>query len=1117
MPLGEHPSTYMIEEGSYFGKGGALVTKLGTLNTGTIMTSGEQVVGAAKWVEKNRIVYLIYSDLGDHAIAYYDIAQNIHVKMCTIVDANFDPNYPVRHCEVIDNVLWWTDGKDEGYYDDNGVRLFNPPFRLNLQRVEDGEYSSYNLQTIDVIKYPSPFSPTYEYATTTSYASNFLKNKLFQFRVLYVYEDGEESAWSPISRLNILQDAGFINGSYLPTPQDNVIRLNFNTGDETVKKIKLAVSVNKGQFGVFKTLDKDIEGIPSDDDYSLSYSGNTSFDPIPLDAKNYDNVPQTAVCFNKLVSEICYTNITRGYDRLEPNIVVDYPITEIPYYRIGAHSINIDRVTNLLMRLSWEDANGSDLLNISVGDYYTFQIRISDTINANINMAYTITQNDYAFAYSLPTPQEGRDYLMDVIGNAFLSQINTSVPGAATGLMAGSDFEVTFVLAHNILGDLPQDGLRPLRRQNTAKTLKKGVIYKWYIQYYDRANRDGTALTTTAMQVRVPYVTDQDLSSLSYDGAPYKVNARISINHFPPIWATHYQILVAKDNGISSFMQTTIIAAAILEDGSFRFSLQDAYSIINKGATINHQIQKGDIVRFLQNGVGDSESPAPLNYIRNYFECEVLNFEISGGEGGTMAIYVQRFDLSLIGWNSERGIHVEIYTPTRDSDVEQIFEVGEEYEIRAFNTSACRHKGNVQDQTDTLPAIIDVDYGDVYIRQRMLGTGYAFPQNVAYWYCEDPHYSDYYISNFNNRGRIGIEDVNAKNDRYNLSVHGGKAIRETNINNLSSFELGDNTQEYDTQYGYVTICLVDGKTLKVLQPLKETSVYLNASYVVNADGESASPAFSNKVFGGYRPYEGTFGCSNAGLAVLIPKKGIFYYDSINLEFIYSINNGQERVSLNGYLKGTLDFSEIEQGDNSASYSFVESEYGKVGMNVRSDNGGKTITFNYEKMRFMCEHESKSVWGYQNLGDVLVAFNQDLNTYLYNQVGSFDFHDTLVSSHVWVVSNVSPEQMKRFKSISVQGLNAWQVETFSDENATYINSQTRMLFSAFKLLEGAWYSQYRKVLNTYPSKSEEYNLINGRDLRAYAIANRLSCVPAIEGENDVSLVVVESIPSELITQ
>ena len=1121
IPLGEHQILSMIEDGRYYGRGGSLVCKRGTSDIGTILTAGEIVIGTAKWIERNRIVYFVYSDEGAHFIAFYDFTTQSHTKLISVLESGFDPNYPILHAEVIDNILWWTEGKFEGFYD-NGLPLHTPPFRLNLERAENGEYgTNADLQTIDVIKYPSPYSPTWIYQSFPALNYNYLRGKLFQFRIQYVYEDGEESAWSPISRLNLPSSAGFINNGDEPFADQNVLRIEFNTGHITATQIKIAVSVNQGQFGIFKTLDKVIEGIPSEDTYVLTYTGDTSYQAVELDTRNYDNVPLVSACMSKLVNEISYTNIIRGYDRLLPDIEIEYPISELEGYKLNVLRMDVEKPIVTQMRLKWSTASGSDALQVQEGDYYTFQLRLNNSPNSlNITLAYYVNETDIIDIYAAPTPQDGRDILMERIGDAYLVIINSFLTIPATGGMVGFNYEINFDLTNAIIGDLPNAGLRPQRLQNTQRTLKKGGKYKWYIQYYDRGNRDGTAITSQAMEARVPFVTDQDVSSLSYAGAPYKVNARLTINHYPPDWATHYQILVSKDNGITDFQQTTVTHVQVLDDGNYRLTIQNTYEQANRGAVINHQIKKGDRVRFMSSGIGNTDSPTPVNYLQNYFECEVLEYQAGEGVDNAPAVYVQRFDLSLIEWNDRNAIQLEIYTPSIDSDVERIFEIGEEYPILNATTDTRYHGGNTQDQTGSLPAILDLDYGDAYIRTRQLGTGYDFPQNVFYFYCEDYNYSDYFKSDYNSRGRVAIENVNAKTDRLNISVHGGKYLRANNtsdINNMSRFEFGDNTQEYDSQFGFVTRTITDGKTLKVLQPQKETSVYLNGTYSVNADGAVSAPAFSSKVFGGFRPYDTLFGCSDPRMAILVPRMGVFYFDVNSEEFIYSLNNGQKRVSLDAaFLTKSKEIANICRGDNFYCWAFTETQLGKVGMNFRSDNGEVTITFSYDLLRFTADHLPKAVWAYENIGDNLIAFDSDQNTYLYNVDNSTQFHAAAFTCDVDVFCNENLIQPKVFKNIQYQGIKPFFLLCSIEANDTYAYQETTMSPNTQETLEGAHFVQVRKNIYSGTLKSQAYYLVNGRPMRGNYMQVRLYQAPtAYETFPELSAAIVEYFPSEII--
>ena len=267
------------------------------------------------------------------------------------------------------------------------------------------------------------------------------------------------------------------------------------------------------------------------------------------------------------------------------------------------------------------------------------------------------------------------------------------------------------------------------------------------IQYYDRGNRSNTVQTTPAMVLEVPLPGQEDLSSFQYNinefgqsQSAYTVNPKFTINHTPPDWATHYSILVKKDELISSFMQTTI---SFISQGTsintLVFQLDkipsqtsvDFYTNAYQGATFYHTPSRGDRVRFISGEYyknpfpgsegADASQIIPSVYAYKYKEVEVLNYEAS-----TNQITVNEFDYTSFFGGSINGVGTlcEIYTPQKDV-AEDIW-----YEIENFdivgNGNFRYHAGNTQNQTANQPAIIESDYGDVYYRKRELATGVDF-------------------------------------------------------------------------------------------------------------------------------------------------------------------------------------------------------------------------------------------------------------------------------------------------------------------------------------------------------------------------------------------------------
>lgn len=197
--------------------------------------------------------------------------------------------------------------------------------------------------------------------------------------------------------------------------------------------------------------------------------------------------------------------------------------------------------------------------------------------------------------------------------------------------------------------------------------------------------------------------------------------------------------------------------------------------------------------------------------------------------------------------------------------------------------------------------------GDVWFRQRFYETGYSgtLSNRMLYYFVNDFWYSDYWVqSRINDNGRLAIESPYEKRTyKYASAIHGGKFFDNTLVNDICRFEYiiqGKsviNVKDMDDQWGKVVKAIVDGKTLKCIQEKKENSIYINFSgYVINTDaGEQLTPPQGN-TFGQWKPYESNFGSMDAGSVVLVPNKGVSYFDRLSGCFILSTNNGQEEIS-----------------------------------------------------------------------------------------------------------------------------------------------------------------------------------------------------------------------------
>ncbi len=731
------------------------------------------VIGSAKWIENNSIIYFVFNDQDNHSIWTYKLdtkeIKNVISNLTTDIETyagealNFKVENKIYHANVIDNILYWTDG-------------FNPPRKLDINKAikfiesnglsEDGYNSlAFNSveeasKTMDVLKAPPTVVIEAEYQTNPNKNFNKLYGNQYQFRYQYVYENNEESKWSMISKQPFPTISEFVAGrNTIDALADNEIKLIYNTGSVNVKQINFAY--RRGENGVwlvFKQLDKKQEGVLTPyQNEELLFDDNTAPQGASLTDILYDNVPQTAQCQEILSNQsLAYANFYADYDLVEDiDVVAERNLTEFYEASNNTKSSLIGSVVNYynddIIRTSfYMTSSEANFWYYEEGDVLVFTLSYYQNSEIYSKYYYTITQNDIQFPEDAPYSYFSRyQNLFQNIKNDFIVRypnISNEIVIEEDALRFNHYFGVPYT-SKDEFGNSWQTSAYVIRSNKCRKSLKKGSKKVFGIQYYDRGNRSNTVQTTPEMILEIPLPGQEDLSSFQYNinefgqsQSAYIVNPKFTINHKPPIWATHYSILVKKDELISSFMQTTI--SSISQGSSvntldFRLDMVpsqnsiDFYTDSYQGATFYHTPAKGDRVRFISgeyyktpmpdsDGINASQI-IPSVYTYEYKEVEVLEYDSS-----TKVITVNEFDyVSFFGGSiNGHGTLCEIYTPKKDVSEDVWYEI-EKFDI-VGSGSLKYHGGNTQNQTADQPAIIESDYGDVYYRKRELATGVDF-------------------------------------------------------------------------------------------------------------------------------------------------------------------------------------------------------------------------------------------------------------------------------------------------------------------------------------------------------------------------------------------------------
>jgi hypothetical protein len=697
VPKGDYRDFHYCRLGNTSEHGFSVVTSLGTFNISNgALGVTDRILGTAIWLKKSAIIYFVYKPDGNHQIwAYYINPPTSHELILTSSSLNFNRDYPIFHANVVDDILKWTDGMwDPEMYDANGVRLYNPPYQINLQKAIDGYYTTIDLQTIDAIKWPMD-PPVVDYFTDPTRQDNKLRNKLFKFVIQPIYENGEVGVWSMYSNLDLPEQSELVTGTNWVLPNnDNGIRITFNTGPKIIRKFNLAVQqFDRESFGaeppfaVFLQLDKEQDNLTDNTIHTVNFYGGVSTSAAIDVLKNYDRLPIVAECQEYLpTNQLTYVNFREGYDKPTElyeilDVQVDYQLNEIQW---NPSTENLFKIL-----FSFNQPVGSFRIRTEGWDptiIFPFQVGMTFSyVDPNDNLIYYIlTSADIESVSSFPAPISKNTGIFNILGDAFTLQMGT--PPGVTQLSGGVlyyDSEWTDTVA------LYGGYLKNDRQTQVTPTLKSGATHEFGIVYGDRAYRDSTVYTVDSMNLLVPWFYDIDRSGLSNQNNPFTISPTLTINHVPPIWATKYWIVAKPATEILSFGQYTTNSNPVqaaggaysssisLDDGNvnrYKIQLDKYYETQNIGASIRHQIKVGDKIRFIRERPdGNAYDASYIPYLP-YLELDVIDYDPVGGEDGREVVYTNIFNTNLIDNDIDAvggflfGQLIEIYTPRPSVD-----------------------------------------------------------------------------------------------------------------------------------------------------------------------------------------------------------------------------------------------------------------------------------------------------------------------------------------------------------------------------------------------------------------------------------------------------------------
>jgi len=1081
---------------------GAIETVLGNtlvVNTVPLPTGVNTVIGGKEDLIRRKVYYFVHNSNNDHSIFEYDIVSGVISLVLQDSGLNFNKAYLINSINFVeldaDNTLmYWTDG-------------YNEPRKINIQK---GKYysvgnftlgykSPFDIKWIARIKQPPPI-PTTNWSTDPTVIVNRLLNKNYQFKVQYVYDDNEFSAFSPISRFTFpIVTYAANNNAGQDYTQENTIRVFFNSGDSIVKRVRIAAKeTNENDYYLVADLDKEESGYLDNTLYNFRFTNDGVYIPIEVNEsiKLYDNVPQVCETHDIIAgNRIADGNITEGYDPIEISMLFS-----MGFKAVNNNTPNPKQITNESYLKS--------------GGEYTFGVVYYDEFNRS-----GTTNTTYGYTTNLPNSSGN-------VGTTLKVPFLTETAYTLKQLNSAPD------VRWDIYNEAPSWAKKYQIVRSKNRAIRRYVQFAAQAIYYYDAN--GTIIDpvfSTPAQCNVEifnitdrYKTEYPSSRLVYD---YVQGDRIRMIANPPYSAIGYTPL-------TTYAPTAITAAPNVvnlpyNDYEFRFdattqtisfkinatapfsSYNDVYlpgcifeiytpeNVVDDDNQIMYEIGEVQNVvfsngRYLHNGSGGNQ--IIVNSTGGTFAAFILTLSVPTGHGLLNGHRVKVIE----GQNYGYGTVVATSANSVDINTSGVWTGGATVTACTIYKSAfgTLTSGDSFRPYQDMPFVID---GSV-------GSGYAPPQIPPYtgrtvyrWYShvENMNVNNFFASKQYDYGRPNKVDKNYKRIKRPTTIYYSESfIPETNINGLSSV-FDTSFETYEERYGGIYKLYAENQTLLMLQELKIAQIPVKQVIYNDLQGGTtvgASPTILNSQamyyageYGiGKHPHSfAVFGNAKYGIDVLrgtlwrlsidglTPLSDTYFMRNFMTDVCQAlIKNSAENLPILGVYDKKFD-----------EYIITFPGYTSVGGD-RID--GFTLAFNEKANAFSTFYSFLPEY-YATNGLNILSFKSG-NLYTHNTNNTYcNFYGQQFKSEIWAVLNIEPSKVKVFEAISQETNDAWEVHSIVSPN----NQITNLIESDFVEKENNQYAPLWKDVNT-PNLPSGTQLFNGDDMRDRTFLVRLRYNP-----------------------
>lgn len=1085
----------------------------------TLPIGNNTVIGSYEDQLQKKIYYFLYNDASNHSILEFDQVTNTISYVLTLAALNFDINHLITSINTIrktdtEYLLYWTDN-------------FNAPRKINIYRAKqytlgdfvNGYASPFDPELLYRIKQPPLFPPSYTW-TGNNVNQQIINTSLVNF-------DFSSIGFGPqIAVLPFLQSPVipvFNNTTHEFTVgvagiYDLPIFINFFVNP--ICKIDLyknGVSIYTNTF-VSTTFSTTISGISLNIGDVLHWEIDkfSSLADIIITSATWDaflitgtTINKPNYLFNKLYQfqyryfcddyEFTSASPMSGY--VFPNTTMDYITEDNVVSQDNKITLTLNTGNNSVTKIQvWAkeysqtafsiiDTIDKKELGLSDNNLYFY-----DFLGNNIQLP--IVANDQIKLFdNVPLKSQAQE----IINNARI------VDGFITEGFDPVIINTQLVIGYRAVDSWVNNGHYP-----KVSYPKSGGKYTYGIVYYNHANQSGVTNISNwqfdiqksgvfGTELTIPFINEDSYSHLGrIDGTfmQYVPIISMTINHFPPSWATHYQIVQSKELSYSKYLQfcandinyyngsTPGVAATAtqvhVDLSNLVGTAGTAYNQMNPNSILVYDFTKGDRIRFISQRMATTNTSLAGD-ILDYNDTQIDSFN-----AGTLILTIpSNTNPSTDPLRKlNAGCFFEIYTPKLNASADEIetFEI-----VECFPIVNGFHFGNTQNQTVSVPAIVEISGGDSFRRQQYMPhlLGNLFTAN----FVESQNVNNMFLSMASNEGRPNRVDPSFREIvRPSTIYYSESFIPETLINGLSTV-YDTNFENYNQNYRGIYKMFSTNDALLIFQELKIGRVPVQrVIYEQSANGENTVGASTNVLspqaiyyieeygIGVYPESFAWYGAAKYGIDV---RRGVVWRlsnDGLTPISEYLQQNYftalcrqilQSPQKVNIY--GIYDKRFNEYVICVSAFTYFDS-LNEVMISVPA----QTIAFN-EKENLWSTHYSFVPENMVNNGVNIITFkNGQLWKHNDNQIQN-NFYGVQYASEIWSICNENPSNVKVLEAVSEETNSAWEAYEISTPNGQLSN----LITSDFQQIENM---QYAAILRDQNTPNVTNPLIEGDALR-----------------------------------